>query len=93
MAGAEKEGVADDRVGVAAKGGVADVRAGDLEARGVEGGLSALGVEVAVAGEFDANNIAAMPGKYMRIVYFSVGLGAILLVISRPVKKLMGNVE
>jgi hypothetical protein len=26
-------------------------------------------------------------------VYFSVGLGAVLLVLSRPVKKLMGNVE
>jgi proton-dependent oligopeptide transporter, POT family len=46
-----------------------------------------------IAGDFDANNVAAMPGQYMRIVYFSVGLGAILLVISRPVKKLMGNVE
>jgi hypothetical protein len=34
-----------------------------------------------------------MPGQYMHIVYFSVGLGAILLAISRPVKKLMGNVE
>jgi hypothetical protein len=29
----------------------------------------------------------------MHIVYFSVGLGAVLLVLSRPVKKLMGNVE
>lgn len=46
-----------------------------------------------IAGDFDANNVAAMPGQYMRIVYFSVGLGAILLVISRPVKKLMGDVE
>jgi POT family proton-dependent oligopeptide transporter len=46
-----------------------------------------------IAGDFDANNVAAMPGQYMRIVYFSVGLGALLLVISRPVKKLMGNVQ
>jgi POT family proton-dependent oligopeptide transporter len=46
-----------------------------------------------IAGEFDANNVAAMPGQYMHIVYFSVGVGAILLVLSRPVKKLMGNVE
>jgi POT family proton-dependent oligopeptide transporter len=45
-----------------------------------------------IAGDFDANNVAAMPGQYMHIVYFSVGLGAILLVLSRPVKKLMGNV-
>ncbi|GAC1502343.1 MAG: peptide MFS transporter [Steroidobacteraceae bacterium] len=46
-----------------------------------------------IAGEFDANHVAAMPGQYMRIVYFSVGLGAILLGLSRPVKKLMGNVQ
>jgi POT family proton-dependent oligopeptide transporter len=46
-----------------------------------------------IAGEFDANNVAAMPGQYMRIVYFSVGLGAVLLILSRPVKKLMGNVQ
>jgi POT family proton-dependent oligopeptide transporter len=46
-----------------------------------------------IAGQFDANNLAAMPGQYMRIVYFSVGLGAVLLILSRPVKKLMGNVQ
>ena len=46
-----------------------------------------------IAGEFDANNVAAMPGQYMHIVYFSVGLGAVLLVLSRPVKRLMGNVQ
>ena len=45
-----------------------------------------------IAGDFDANNVAAMPGQYLHIVYFSVGLGAILLALSRPVKKLMGNV-
>jgi proton-dependent oligopeptide transporter, POT family len=46
-----------------------------------------------IAGEFDANNVAAMPGQYMHIVYFSVGLGAVLLILSRPVKRLMGTVE
>ncbi|MEP6885170.1 MAG: peptide MFS transporter [Gammaproteobacteria bacterium] len=46
-----------------------------------------------IAGEFDANNVAAMPGQYMHIVYFSVGLGAVLLILSRPVKKLMGDVQ
>ena len=45
-----------------------------------------------IAGDFDANNVAAMPGQYLHIVYFSVGLGAILLALSRPVKKLMGSV-
>jgi proton-dependent oligopeptide transporter, POT family len=46
-----------------------------------------------IAGEFDANNVAAMSGQYMHIVYFSIGLGAVLLVISKPVKKLMGGVQ
>lgn len=46
-----------------------------------------------IAGEFDANNLAAMPGQYLHIVYFTVGLGAALLLLSRPVKKLMGNVQ
>jgi POT family proton-dependent oligopeptide transporter len=46
-----------------------------------------------IAGEFDDNNVAAMPGQYMHIVYFSVGLGAVLLILSRPVKRLMGDVQ
>jgi proton-dependent oligopeptide transporter, POT family len=46
-----------------------------------------------IAGEFDASHVAAMPGQYMRIVYFAVGLGAVLLALSRPVKKLMGDVQ
>jgi POT family proton-dependent oligopeptide transporter len=46
-----------------------------------------------IAGEFDVKNVAAMPGQYMHIVYFSVGLGAVLMILSRPVKKLMGNVQ
>jgi proton-dependent oligopeptide transporter, POT family len=46
-----------------------------------------------IAGEFDANDVAAMPGQYMHIVYFAVGLGAVLLAISGPVRKLMGDVQ
>ena len=46
-----------------------------------------------IAGEFDSNNVAAMPGQYMYIVYFAVGLGALLLILSRPVKRLMGGIE
>jgi POT family proton-dependent oligopeptide transporter len=46
-----------------------------------------------IAGGFDANNVAAMPAQYMQIFYFSVGLGTVLLVLSRPVKKLMGDVQ
>ena len=45
-----------------------------------------------VAGEFDTHNVAAMPGQYLHIFYFSVGLGAVLLALSRPVKKLMGDI-
>src|ERR1017187_9035217 len=61
IAGAEEERVADDRVGVASNSGVADVHARDLEARGVERGLCALGVKIAVSGEFDAG--VADPGN------------------------------
>ena len=46
-----------------------------------------------IAGEFDAKNVAAMSGQYMHIVYFAMGLGAVLLILSRPVKKLMGGVQ
>jgi POT family proton-dependent oligopeptide transporter len=46
-----------------------------------------------IAGEFDANDVSAMPEQYMHIVYFSLGLGAVLLVLSRPVKRLMGDVR
>jgi proton-dependent oligopeptide transporter, POT family len=46
-----------------------------------------------IAGEFDANNTRAMPGQYLHIVYFAVGVGALLLALSRPVKKLMGDVR
>ena len=46
-----------------------------------------------IAGEFDANNVAAMPEQYMHIVYFAVGLGAVLLALSRPVRNLMGEVR
>jgi POT family proton-dependent oligopeptide transporter len=46
-----------------------------------------------IAGQFDAQDLAAMPGQYMELVYCMVGLGVVLLLISRPVKKLMGNVE
>ncbi len=44
-----------------------------------------------IAGQFDAKNLAAMPGQYMLLVYCMVGLGVVLLAISRPVKKLMGD--
>jgi POT family proton-dependent oligopeptide transporter len=46
-----------------------------------------------IAGEFDANNVAAMPRQYLHIVYFAVGLGTVLLALSGPVKKWMGSVQ
>jgi proton-dependent oligopeptide transporter, POT family len=46
-----------------------------------------------IAGGFDANNLGGMAGQYLKIVLFAVGLGSVLLILSRPVKKLMGNVE
>jgi len=46
-----------------------------------------------IAGEFDADNLAAMPGQYLHIVYFAVGLGLLLLGLSKPVKKLMGGMR
>jgi proton-dependent oligopeptide transporter, POT family len=46
-----------------------------------------------IAGEFDASNTRAMPVQYLHIVYFAVGLGAVLLALSRPVKKWMGDVQ
>ena len=46
-----------------------------------------------VAGEFDASNLAAMPGQYMKLVYFTAGLGVILLALSKPVKNLMGDID
>jgi POT family proton-dependent oligopeptide transporter len=46
-----------------------------------------------IAGLFNADDLAAMPGQYLRIVYFSVGLGLLLLVLSKPVKKLMGGMR
>ncbi len=46
-----------------------------------------------IAGGFDANDLGAMPARYLYIVLFSVGLGAVLLVLSRPVQKLMGDIE
>ena len=37
--------------------------------------------------------LAQMPSQYMLIVYTTVGAGVLLLLISKPVRKLMGNVH
>ncbi len=56
---------------------------------------AALGNVVAglIAGEFDAENINAMPAQYMQIVLTTGGAGLILLLFTRPIKKLMGGVD
>jgi POT family proton-dependent oligopeptide transporter len=46
-----------------------------------------------LAGLFETDNVAAMPGQFMQFVYFICGAGIVLLLLSKPVKKLMGGVE
>ena len=46
-----------------------------------------------IAGEFDAENVAAMPGQYLHIVAFAVGVGILTLLLSGPVKRWMGGVK
>lgn len=46
-----------------------------------------------IAGTFDANNLAAMPGRYLDIVIFACGVGIVLLLISRPLARNMGGVR
>jgi POT family proton-dependent oligopeptide transporter len=56
---------------------------------------AALGNVVAglIAGEFDAENVGAMPAQYMQIVLTTGGAGILFLVFTKPIKKLMGGVE
>lgn len=46
-----------------------------------------------VAGEFDAENVAAMPDQYMSIVMTIGGAGIIMLLFTIPIKKLMSGVD
>jgi POT family proton-dependent oligopeptide transporter len=46
-----------------------------------------------LAGMFETDNLAAMPSQFMQFVYFICGAGIVLLLLSKPVKKLMGGVE
>jgi POT family proton-dependent oligopeptide transporter len=46
-----------------------------------------------IAGSFDPNNLAAMPGRYLDIVFFACGVGALLLLLSPKMTKLMGGVR
>ncbi len=46
-----------------------------------------------LSGIFETDNVAAMPGQYMKFVYFIVAAGIVLLLLSKPVKKLMVGVK
>jgi POT family proton-dependent oligopeptide transporter len=56
---------------------------------------SALGNLIAgqIAGEFDAENVAAYPDQFMSIVLTAGGAGLIMLLLTKPIKKLMGGVD
>jgi POT family proton-dependent oligopeptide transporter len=46
-----------------------------------------------IAGEFDAENVAAMPGQYLDIFWFGMIAALVLLVISPVVRRWMGGVS
>jgi POT family proton-dependent oligopeptide transporter len=45
-----------------------------------------------IAGEFDPNAIAQMPGRFLQMVILPVGVAIVIIALSRPIKKLMGGV-
>jgi POT family proton-dependent oligopeptide transporter len=46
-----------------------------------------------IAGEFDAENVAAFPGQFMQIFLFGAGVGIVLLALSPVVRRWMGGVK
>ena len=46
-----------------------------------------------IAGEFDAENVSAMPGQYLDIFWFGMVAALILLIISPVVRRWMGGVS
>ena len=56
---------------------------------------SALGNLIAgqIAGEFDSENVAAFPDQYMQIAMTAGGAGLIILLFTKPIKKLMSGVD
>jgi POT family proton-dependent oligopeptide transporter len=46
-----------------------------------------------IAGDFDPNDLRAFPGQYWQIVLTTGGTGLILLVFTKPIKKLMGGID
>lgn len=46
-----------------------------------------------LAGRFDPESLADMPGLFFQIVLTTVGTGIILLIFTKPIKKLIGNIK
>lgn len=46
-----------------------------------------------IAGDFDPDNLGAFPGQYWQIVLTTAGTGIILLLFTKPLRKLMGGVK
>ena len=44
-------------------------------------------------GNFDEENLAQMPELYMMVVWASLIIGVIILLISKPIEKLMGGIK
>jgi POT family proton-dependent oligopeptide transporter len=56
---------------------------------------SALGNVVAgrIAGEFDPNKVSEMPGHVMQMVILPASVGVVVILLSRPIRKLMEGVR
>jgi POT family proton-dependent oligopeptide transporter len=46
-----------------------------------------------IAGSFDPNDLGSMPGRYLDIAFYACGVGAVLLLISPRMTKMMGGVR
>ena len=49
--------------------------------------------EFQAAGEFDADNVSAMPGQYLDIFWFGMVAAVVLFLLSPVVKRWMGGVK
>ena len=45
------------------------------------------------AGELDPNSVGQMPGRFLQMVIFPVGVAIVIIALSRPIKKMMGGVS
>ena len=46
-----------------------------------------------IAGDFDPSDLQAFPGQYVQIVLTTGGTGLILLLFTKPIRKLMGGID